>query len=141
MWLTDNLDDRRRGHVEQRLQKDLMAWLTTVGATGKPDSVPVWFLVQDDDTILVYSQRDKMKLRNIAANSNVALALDGTDTGRDVIRVAGTAQHVPAHPAADKVPAYVAKYQERIDAVFGSPKRFAQLYSEPIVITPTKLHA
>ena len=82
-----------------------------------------------------------MKLRNIAANPNVALGLDGTDTGRDVIRVEGTAHHAPARPTADKVPAYVGKYRERISAVFGSPERFAELYSEPIVLTPTKLHA
>lgn len=141
MRLVNDLAEGRRAAVERRLQTNLMAWLTTVSPTGRPDSVPVWFLVQDDDTILIYSQPGKVKLRNIAANPNVALGLDGTDTGRDVIRVAGTARHLPGHSPADKVPAYVAKYQERIAAVFRSPERFAQLYSEPIVLTPTKLHA
>jgi hypothetical protein len=35
----------------------------------------------------------------------------------------------------------VAKYTERIGAIFGTPERFAQAFSEAIVITPTKLHA
>jgi hypothetical protein len=40
-----------------------MAWLTTVRPDGQPDSVPVWFLVRDDETILVDSQPKKIKLR------------------------------------------------------------------------------
>jgi hypothetical protein len=29
-----------------------MAWLTTVRPDGQPISVPVWFLVREDETIL-----------------------------------------------------------------------------------------
>jgi PPOX class probable F420-dependent enzyme len=141
MRLADELDDVRRAHVEGRLRTNLMAWLTTVGASGRPHSVPVWFLVQDDDTILVYSEPGKAKLRNIEANPHVALGLDVTDIGRDVIRFQGTATHVPGHPPADEVPAYLSKYVERIAAIFGTPERFARSFSEAIVITPTRLHA
>jgi PPOX class probable F420-dependent enzyme len=141
MRLADELDDVRRGHVEGRLRTNLMAWLTTVGASGRPHSVPVWFLVQDDDTILVYSEPGKAKLRNIEANPHVALGLDVTDIGRDVIRFQGTATHVPGHPPADEVPAYLSKYVERIAAIFGTPERFARSFSEAILITPTRLHA
>jgi len=44
---------QRREHVEARLRSKLMAWLTTVRPDGRPESVPVWFLVRDDETILV----------------------------------------------------------------------------------------
>ena len=118
-----------------------MAWLTTVNAAGRPDSVPVWFLMRDDDTILVYSQPGKAKLRNIAANPHVALGLDVTDIGRDIIRVEGTAAHVSGHPPADRVSEYAAKYTERIAAIFGTVEQFAAAFSEAIVITPTRLHA
>jgi PPOX class probable F420-dependent enzyme len=141
MRLAGKLDDRRRAHVEGRLQTNLMAWLTTVSPSGRPQSVPVWFLVQDDDTILIYSQPGKAKLRNIATNPNVALGLDVTDIGRDVIRFEGTARHVPGHPPANDVPAYLSKYVERIAAIFDAPERFAHSYSEAILITPTHLHA
>lgn len=141
MRLAGKLDDRRRAHVEGRLQTNLMAWLTTVSPSGRPHSVPVWFLVQDDDTILIYSQPGKAKLRNIATNPNVALGLDVTDIGRDIIRFEGTARHVPGHPPANDVPAYLSKYVERIAAIFGTPERFARSYSEAILITPTHLHA
>jgi PPOX class probable F420-dependent enzyme len=141
MHLADELDDVRRAHVEGRLQTNLMAWLTTVGPSGRPQSVPVWFLVQDDDTILIYSQPGKAKLRNIDANPHVALGLDVTDIGRDVIRFQGTATHAPGHPPANEVPAYLSKYVERIAAIFGTPERFARSFSEAILITPTHLHA
>jgi PPOX class probable F420-dependent enzyme len=141
MRLAGKLDGARRAHVEGRLQTNLMAWLTTVSPSGRPQSVPVWFLVQDDDTILIYSQPGKAKLRNIDANPHVALGLDVTDLGRDVIRFEGTATHVPGHPPADEVPAYLSKYVERIGAIFDTPERFARSFSEAILITPTHLHA
>jgi PPOX class probable F420-dependent enzyme len=141
MRLTADLPDDRRSRVETRLQTNLMAWLTTVSPAGRPDSVPVWFLLRDDDSILVYSQPGKAKLRNMDANPNVALGLDVTDIGRDVIRIEGTAVRAVDHPPADRVPEYVAKYVERIGAIFGTPERFAEAFSEAIVITPRKLHA
>jgi uncharacterized pyridoxamine 5'-phosphate oxidase family protein len=60
-----------REHAERRLRENLVAWFTSVRPSGQPDSVPVGFAVQDDGTILVYSQPGKVKLRNIAANPRV----------------------------------------------------------------------
>ena len=108
---------------------------------GRPDSVPVWFLLRDEETFLVYSEPEKVKLRSISLNSQVALGLDVTDIGRDIIRIEGTAEHVQNCPAADQVPEYVAKYTERIGALFGAPAQFAALYSQALVITPRRLHA
>jgi PPOX class probable F420-dependent enzyme len=139
--LTDHLPLDRRSHVEARLQGNLMAWLTTVRPDGRPVSVPVWFLLRDDETFLVYSKPSTAKLRNLQDNPNVALGLDVTDLGRDVIRLEGTAAHadtiVPAHQNRQ----YVAKYMERIGAIFGTAEKFAELYSVPVVITPTRLWA
>ncbi len=141
MNLTKHLPAERREHVETRLRSNLMAWLTTVRPDGQPDSVPVWFLVREDDTILVYSQPRKMKLRNIRENPKVTLGLDVTDIGRDIIRIDGTAEHAADVPPADRQPQYAAKYAERIGAMFGTPRRFAELFSEALIITPARLHA
>src|SRR3984957_1040915 len=141
MELTSHLPEDRRVHVEGRLRANLMAWLTTVRPDGRRDSVPVWFLLRDDETILVYSQPAKIKLRNIAGNPRVSLGLDVTDIGRDIIRIDGTAEHVPGFPAADQVPEYVVKYAERIGAMFGTAARFAELFPEALIITPRRLHA
>jgi PPOX class probable F420-dependent enzyme len=141
MELLAGLSEQRRERVESRLRTNLMAWLTTVSPDGRPDSVPVWFLRRDDDTFLVYSQPGKPKLRNVDANPHVALGLDVTDIGRDIIRIEGTAVRASAHPRADQVPEYAAKYTERIGAIFGTVEQFAATFSEAIVITPTRLHA
>ncbi len=141
MKLTSHLPDDRRAHVEGRLRANLMAWLTTVRPDGQPDSVPVWFLLRDDETILIYSQAGKVKLRNIGRNPRVALGLDVTDIGRDVIRIDGTAEHVPGFLGADQVPEYAAKYAERIGANFGTASQFAALFPEALIITPRRLHA
>jgi PPOX class probable F420-dependent enzyme len=139
---TSHLPAGLREHAERRLRENLVAWFTSVRPSGQPVSVPVGFVVEDGDTILVYSRPGKDKLRNIAANPRVTLTLDETASGTDVIRVEGTAKHVPDHPPAFDVEAYVAKYGEHIaTAGFGTPERFAAMFSEAIVITPTGLHA
>jgi PPOX class probable F420-dependent enzyme len=118
-----------------------MAWLTTVRRDGRPDTVPVWYLLRDDETILIYSQAAKAKLRNISHNPQVALGLDVTDLGRDVIRIEGAAEHVPGFSPANEVPEYLAKYTERIGALFGTAAQFAAQYSEALIITPQRLYA
>ena len=141
MNLTEHLPAERRQRVDARLQHNLMAWLTTVRPDGQPVSVPVWFLLRADETFLVYSRPQKAKLRNIQENPRIALGLDVTDIGRDVVRVEGIATWTADFPPADQVPEYAAKYAERIGAMFGTPRQFAELFSEAVIITPARLHA
>jgi PPOX class probable F420-dependent enzyme len=130
--ITEHLPAGRREHVEARLRSNLMAWLTTVSPTGQPESVPVWFLFRDEDeTVLLYSQPGKPKLRNIGQNPQVALGLDVTDIGREA----------PEAGPADEQPQYRAKYAERIGALFGDAAGFAAQFSVPVVITPRRLRA
>ena len=139
MKLTEHLPAERRSHVEGRLRSNLIAWLTTVGPDGQPVSVPVWFLLGEDETILVYSEPNKLKLRNIKQNPRVALGLDVTDLGRDIVRVHGTARTVDAAPPAHQNPPYLVKYAERIGALFGTADRFGAMFSVALLITPTRL--
>jgi PPOX class probable F420-dependent enzyme len=141
MKLTSDLPAADRERAESRLRSNLIAWLTTVRPDGQPVTVPVWFLLCDDDTILVYTRPEKQKLRNLAANPKVSLVLDVTDIGRNVVRLEGTARTADDQPPANKHPAYLAKYTERIGALFGTPEQFATLFSAPLIITPAKLHA
>lgn len=141
MRLTSHLAEADRERVETRLNRNLIAWLSSVKPDGQPVSVPVWFLIRDDETILVYSRPGKAKLRNIVENPKVSLTLDVTDIGRNVVRIEGTARHVEGAPAAHEVPEYLAKYIERMAAMFGTPEGFAEQFSAAVVITPTKLYA
>jgi PPOX class probable F420-dependent enzyme len=101
----------------------------------------VWFLLREDETFLIYSQPSTLKLRNLQQNPRVALGLDVTDLGRDVIRVDGTARRVEDIPPADQNRQYVAKYTERIGALFGTADKFAAMFSAALLITPTRLWA
>jgi PPOX class probable F420-dependent enzyme len=140
MELTSHLAPDDRARVEARLRANLMVWLTTVRPDGQPVSVPVWFLMRDDGTVLLYSRPEKQKLRNIARNPKVSLGLDVTDIGRNIVRMEGVARVADDEPPAHQQPAYVAKYTERIAALFGTPERFAEQFSTTLVITPTRLH-
>jgi len=119
-----------------------MAWLTTVRPDGRPE--------QRAGVVPAARRRDHPRLQpgsedeaaaNVSHNPRVALGLDVTDIGWDIIRIDGTAEHVPGFPAADQVPEYVMKYTERIGALFGTASRFASQFPEALVITPHRLHA
>jgi PPOX class probable F420-dependent enzyme len=137
MKLTSHLPSADRERVEGRLRSNLIAWLTTVRPDGQPVTVPVWFLLRDDETILLYSRPEKDKLRNIAANPKVSFALDVSDIGRNVVRLEGTARRANYQAPANEHPA---KYTERIAALFGTPEQFAALFSAALIITAVKLH-
>jgi PPOX class probable F420-dependent enzyme len=61
-------------HALERLQNDIIIWLSTVRPDGRPHLVPVWFL-WDGQTILIFSKPDQ-KIRNLRQNPAVMLGLD-----------------------------------------------------------------
>lgn len=124
--------------ADGRLRSEHVAWLVTVGAKGTPLPTPVWFW-WDGVEIWVYSQPGTAKLRHIAANHHVALAMRTDEFGDDIIVVTGDAAVDEAAPAADAVPDYVTKYAGLITRLGTDPAGFAASYSVPIRITPTKL--
>jgi len=135
------LDSRsgRGRHAESRLERDPIAWLTTVRPTGQPDTVPVWFLWRDN-AILIYSRPHTRKLKNLAENANVSVVLDDTDGGGDVVRIEGTAEVASDYPAANDVAAYSEKYTRQIRRSFGTAEAFARDYAVPLIVRPTKIH-
>ena len=140
MELLNHLTEADRQRVLGRLRSNLMVWLTTVRPDGQPVSVPVWFLAREDGTILVYSRANKAKLANIAANPKVSLGLDVTDIGRNIVRLEGVARHDPSLPRAHEDPAFLAKYVERMGAMFDTPENFGEQFTAGLVIELTKVY-
>lgn len=124
--------------VTRRLRDEQIGWLTTVGHDGTPQPSPIWFL-WDGETLLIYSQPDTPKLRNIERRARVSLHLDGDGQGGDIIVLTGEARIAGDIPPGDQVPPYVEKYQAGIESLGMTPEAFASAYSVPIVVTPTKL--
>lgn len=126
-------------HAEQRLRSDIIGWLTTVGPEGRPYTVPVWFL-WNDGAVLIFSQPNKQKIRNLPKNPRVTLALDNTYGGGDVVIIEGTAELVNDPAISVEMPAYIEKYGKHIqDEGWASPAAMAADFSQAIRITPKKI--
>jgi PPOX class probable F420-dependent enzyme len=93
----------------QRLSQEGIIWLVTVRHDGTPQPSPVWFL-WEGETILIYSQPNTQKLRNIARNAKVSLNLRGDAWGNDITIVTGDARIDDDAPLVREVPAFVKKY-------------------------------
>jgi PPOX class probable F420-dependent enzyme len=135
-----NLDSPAGAQADQRLRSDLILWLVTVRADGQPQASPVWFL-WDGTAILVFSQPNAQKLRNLAANPRVAVHLDSDGVGGDIVTIDATAAVDPDAPPADQVEGYLAKYQARIQALGYTPAQMAKGFSVAIRIRPVRVRA
>lgn len=124
--------------VARRLREDQIGWLTTVRADGMPQQVPFWFL-WDGATLLIYSQPNAQKLRNIRTNPKVSLNLDGDGRGGDIVVLTGEARANSDAPPADQVSEYLEKYREGFKRIGMTPEQMAQTYSVAIRMTPIKV--
>ena len=123
--------------ADRRLREEKVAWLTTVRSDGQPQSVPIWFL-WDDETFLIYSQQGQQKLKNIARNPRVGLNLNSDAHDGAVVRKEGAAEIVEDFPAATEVGEYLEKYRAAIARIGYNPYGFARDYSVPIRVTPER---
>jgi PPOX class probable F420-dependent enzyme len=132
-----DLNKARDAHIDQRLHDELMIWLSTVRPDGRPHIVPVWFL-WEDQTILIFSQQNAQKLRNLRHNPNVALALDMRNEGSDIVFLEGRAELVNDPNVNATLPAFAQKYASQFVRL--TPESMAQEYSQAIRISPTKIY-
>jgi PPOX class probable F420-dependent enzyme len=128
--------DTPRAHKAAALLEDaVVAWLTTVSPDGRPQSSPVWFVV-DEGEFLLYSLAGTPRTRNIAANPRVSLNLD-SDAGGDVVVLEGTARIVDG-PSSVEHAAYQEKYREHIPRIGHTAETFAERYPVAIRVTPER---
>ncbi len=129
----------QHAHIDERLRSDKVIWLTSVRPDGRPHSVIVWFYWNGTD-MLIFSKPRNQKLRNIKQNPQVVLALDNTNDGSDVVTIDGTAELLDEKTASVVSPEYVQKYGTMIQAMGWTAESMATEYSQPIRVTPKKLH-
>ena len=126
------------------LERDLIAWITTVGPDGRPHAVPVWFF-WDDDRVVIFSEPRTRKVAHIRAGSAVLVHLQaGGRFGDDVVILDGRAE-ISDRPAADWLAGfrdeYVEKYADAI-ADYGMPlEKISETFSTAIVFTPDAVKA
>ena len=61
--------------VRQFLMEPRFAVLSTVSPSGRPQATPVWYLLEDDDTVLINTSQNRVKLRNLQHNPYLALVV------------------------------------------------------------------
>ncbi|GER87487.1 hypothetical protein KDW_16490 [Dictyobacter vulcani] len=88
-----DLTQTKDSHIDQRLRQELIIWLGSVKSNGNPHLVPVWFL-WDGNQIIILSQPGNQKIRNIQHNSHVTLALEAVNDGDDIVMLDGEAKLV-----------------------------------------------
>jgi len=133
-----DLTKERDAQIDQHLRDDYVIWLNSVRPDGRPHAVVVWFL-WDGDSVLIFSKPNNQKVRNIANNENVLLAVDNTHDGADPITIEGTATLLAPGVIDAASPAYVAKYAEEMKGINTTPERMAAEYSQAIRIQLSKV--
>ena len=113
-------------------------WLTTVSPSGAPLPMPVWFVFDGQESLLVYSINGA-RVRNIRTNPRVALSFPSDAEGTDVVVFSGQATIETEAPPADQNGAYLEKYEQRIGGLEMTPASFAETYDTPIRIRLTRL--
>jgi PPOX class probable F420-dependent enzyme len=128
---------RPTAEAEALLRDAAVAWLSTTSADRVPAIVPVWF-VWDGESFLVFSKPHARKVRNMAENPRVMLAIGEPDDDFDVQLVEGRAQLLDAHTA-DLLPAALGdKYRRWLEGIGLDLAEFAATYSQPVRIVPTR---
>lgn len=132
-----DLTDRAR----RRLSRETVAWFTTANSAGRPITLPVWFLWDGDDEILIYSLTDAARLKNIDTNPNVSFHLDGDHHGGEIVVLEGTAVIDADQPPATEVPEYLDRYRGYINAYGWTPESIATKYSVAIRVKVDNVRA
>lgn len=128
-------------HVAERLDSELILWLTTVTPEGQPQASPVWFLWVDGE-ILLYSRADTPRLANVRANPRVAATFDGDGEGGEIVSIEGEARVTHGQAVLDDVPpTYIEKYAAKLAAFGWTMESMLVDYPVEIRIRPTRVRA
>jgi PPOX class probable F420-dependent enzyme len=120
-----------------RLEKELIAWLTTVNPDGQPQSSPIWFLWEDGGIVL-FSLAKTPRVTNIRANPRVSFHLDSDAEGGDIVTLDGTAR-IDDEPVPEAtLAAYFAKYDAKIAEYAWTRDSFRADYPVLVRIRPTR---
>jgi len=124
--------------VNRRLRQESIVWLTTVDAQNTPQPRPVWFH-WDGQTVLIFSEQGKAKLRHIARNPRVSLNFNTDKDGGDVAVLIGEARVLDEPPPQVRVESYLKKYTKGIKSLDMTVDEFRAAYSVPILVTPQSM--
>lgn len=130
-----DLTRERDAYIDRRLRTAHTIWLATTRGDGRPHLAPVWFL-WDGSSFLIFSYPNTQKVRNLRRNPVIMLALDTADDGNDVVMIEGRAAMLDDPSVRATLPAFAEKYAGLRSS---SPDAWADRFSQPLRITPTRI--
>jgi PPOX class probable F420-dependent enzyme len=131
------LPDEGSSTAAAALRDDPVVWLSSVQRDGRPHLVPVWFH-WDGAQIVAFSKPNARKVENLRDDPRVMLAIGTPGPEFDIELIEATAE-LPDRPAAEVMPAgFGPKYRELLRRAGLTVQRFAEVYSQPIVLRPTR---
>jgi PPOX class probable F420-dependent enzyme len=134
---SDPAAPRCRPEAEAALRSDPVVWLSSVQPDGRPHLVPVWFL-WDGERIVAFSKPHARKIGNLREQPRVMVAVGTPGPDFEVELIEATAE-LPDSSATDVMPAgFGKKYRELLRRAGLTVQRFAEVYSQPIVLRPTR---
>jgi PPOX class probable F420-dependent enzyme len=129
--------DAPRQSIAEALERQTVVWVSSVRPDGTPHLLPLWF-VWDGDSILVFSKPHAQKVRNVQASPRVMVAVGEPDADWDVELVEGVAELVAPAAKGELPDSFAAKYRDLMARAGTTGEEFAQTYSQPIRIRPTR---
>ena len=126
------------GRAAERLEREVMGWLTTVTASERPQTSSVWFVVHDD-AVYVQSRPHAAKLSNIRANRKVSFHLDSDGAGGDIVTIDADAEILDTVPT-QLSDVYLAKYERMIrERLHSTPEAMLEDYATTVRVTPRRV--
>ena len=123
--------------ADAALRNDPVVWLSSVQSNGRPHLVPVWFH-WDGEQIVAFSKPGARKVENLRGRPAVMLAVGTPGPDFEVELIEATAE-LPDTPASKLIPrGFATKYRDLLNRAGLNVQRFAEVYSQPIVLRPTR---
>ena len=123
--------------ADAALRTDPVVWLSTVRADGRPHLVPVWFH-WDGERIVAFSKPRARKVENLRDRPSVMLAIGTPGPDFEVELIEAEAE-LPEAPSASLMPeGFAHKYRELLRRAGLTAQHFAEVYSQAIVLRPTR---
>ena len=127
----------RRATAEAALRADPVVWLSSVQHNGNPHVVPVWFH-WDGREIVAFSKPHARKVQNLRQHPRVMLAV-GTPGPEFEVELIEADAELPDAPASELIPNdFGAKYRDLLQRAGLTLQRYAEVYSQAIVLRPTR---
>ena len=143
MTFSFDASDPVHARALERLASEQVGWFGTIGRDGFPHAVPIWFLWRRD-RILIMSEPQTAKVRNLRENDRALFHLEAGDDGEQLLVLRGHAMISPEPSTAwlDRIAdEYGAKYDEWMLRLDLTTQTMAARYSAMIEFTPVKLIA